>query len=83
MIRKESKEIEVTVKEFGQYYIFGVSVSNQLSILSDQTSLNNTELTVLVLYGYETWYHKEYFGTGCWGDDVYHRQRNLRGSWRN
>jgi len=54
-----------------------VSVSNQLSNLSYQTSLNNTKLIVLVLYGHETWYHKEYFGTGCWGDDVYLRQRNL------
>jgi len=54
-----------------------VSVFSQLSILSYQTSLNNTELIVLVLYGHETWYRKEYFGTGCWGNDVYLRKRNL------
>jgi hypothetical protein len=37
----------------------------------------NIKLTVLVLYGHETWYPKEHYETGCWGDDVYLRQRNL------
>lgn len=54
-----------------------MSVSNQPNILSYQSSLNNTKLIGLVFYGHETCYHKEYFGTGCWEDDVYLRQRTL------
>lgn len=75
MIRNESKMNYSNTQGGWTILCFGVSVSNQLSILSYQTLPNNTKLIALVLYRHETWHHKRYFGTGCWGDDVYLRQR--------